>query len=109
MSIWQGEQAAGLARLQEGLAIEKKLEDPRRIATLLMSTAVALINMGHEGVAQPLLDEARTLFEEQHLPSFHVLTLVHLGNAELGLGHPEQAQAWLEEGLAEARSIKERG
>ncbi len=33
--------------------------------------------------------------------------LIHLGNAELGLGNPEQARALHEEALAEAREIGE--
>jgi len=38
---------------------------------------------------------------------FHALTLVHLGNAELGLGHLEKARTYHEEALAEARLIGE--
>ena len=65
---------------------------------LLLANGIALINMGRDSAALPFLEKARAIFEEANQPYFHVFTLVHLGNAELGLGNPEQARAWLEEG-----------
>ena len=47
------------------------------------------------------------MFKEQGVAPFHAITLVHLGNAELGLGNPEKAHAYHEEALAEARVINE--
>jgi len=107
LAVWQGKQEIGLVELQEGLAIEQRLEDGVMVPVLQLSNAVALINMGRDSDAQPLLQEARALFKEQDQSSLHVATLVHLGNVELGLGNPEQAHALLEEALAEARAIGE--
>jgi len=107
LAVWQGKQDIGLAQLQESLAIEQRLEDEQWVAPLLMANAVALINMGRDSDAQPLLEEARVTFKEQNQASFHAFTIVHLGNAELGLGNPEQARALHDEALAEARAIGE--
>jgi len=107
LAIWQGKQDTGLAQLQESLAIEQRLEDEFMVAPALMANAVALINMGRDSAAQPLLEEARALFKKQNVAPFHAITMVHLGNVELGLGHPEQARALHEEAQAEARAIGE--
>jgi predicted ATPase len=107
LAVWQGKQDIGLAQLQESLAIEQRLEDGLMVSVLLLSNAVALINMGRDSAAQPLLQEARAIFKEQNNAPFHVVALVHLGNAELGLGNPEQARALLDGALAEARAIGE--
>ena len=108
LSVWQGRQETGLALLQEGLAIQQKLEEAQWLAPLLfMANGVALINMGRDGEAQPLLEQAQKLFKEQNNDYFHAVTLIHLGNAELGLGHVEQARAYHEEALAKARIINE--
>jgi predicted ATPase len=107
LAVWQGEQETGLAQLQESLAIEQRQEGGFWAAAVLMSNAVALINMGRDSAAQPLLEEARVYFKEQNQSYFEVFTLVHLGNAELGLGHPELARAWLDEALGKARALGE--
>jgi tetratricopeptide (TPR) repeat protein len=72
-----------------------------------MGNAVALINMGRDRDAQPFLQEALQLFEEQKNAPFHAFTLIHLGNVELGLGNPEQARALHTEALGEARAVGE--
>jgi tetratricopeptide (TPR) repeat protein len=105
MAVWQGEQAVGLAQLQESLAIWQRLESEQWVAPLLLANGIALINMGRDSAAQPLMQQALAIFEEQHQAYFHVFTLVHLGNAELGLRHPEQARAWHEQALSEARTL----
>jgi tetratricopeptide (TPR) repeat protein len=51
------------------------------------------------------MEKARAIFEEASQPYFYVFTLVHLGNAELGLGNPDRARAWLEKAHAEAGAI----
>jgi tetratricopeptide (TPR) repeat protein len=63
--------------------------------------------MGRDGDAQPLLEQSRHFFKEAGQLYFHALTLVHLGNAELGLGHPEKARTFHEEALTIARTIDE--
>ncbi len=107
LAVWQGKQDTGLAQLQEGLAIEQRQEDEFMVAALQLANAVALINMGRDSAAQPLLEEARAAFKKQKQAPLHAVTLVHLGNAELGLGNPEQARALHEEALTEARVIGE--
>ena len=92
-ATWQGEPETGLAQIQEGLRIVQRLEDEELMPIALMTNAVTFINMGRDSAAQPLLKEARTLFEEQDQPYLHIATLVHLGNVELGLGNPDQARA----------------
>ena len=105
MALWKGEQENALARLQEGLEIEQRLEDDEWIPFALMSNAVALINMGRDHAAQPLLEQARLLFKMQDRIPFVSFTTIHLGNVELGLGNPEQARRLHEEALAIARSV----
>jgi tetratricopeptide (TPR) repeat protein len=107
LAVWQGKQDIGLAHLQESLGIEQKLEDKQWLAPMLMGNGVALINMGRDSDAQPLLEQAQNLFKEQNNAPFHAITLIHLGNAELGLGNIEQARAYHEDALAEARLIDE--
>jgi tetratricopeptide (TPR) repeat protein len=105
MAMWQGEQAVALKKFKETREIWEKLELEDRVATGLLANGIALINMGRDDEAQPLLEEALKLFEEQNNPYFRTFTLVHLGNAELGLGNIEQARAWLEKALVGARAI----
>jgi predicted ATPase len=107
MAVWQGEQATGLTRVRESLAIFQRLEDEQWVAPMMVANAVALINMGRDSVAQPYLEQARVILEEQHAPFHHTVSLIHLGNTELGLRHPEQARAWLEQAQTAARAIGE--
>jgi predicted ATPase len=106
MALWQGQQETALARLQETLAIEQRLEDENMVATSQMANGIAFINMGRDNDAQPLLEEA-SRFLESNNPYFHTLTLVHLGNAELGLGHPDKAYDYHSKAEAAARQIHE--
>jgi predicted ATPase len=107
LAVWQGEQEIGLGQIEKSLAIIQRLEDEEMMPFLLLAKAVAFINMGRDSAAQSLLKEALVLFEEQHPPYFHIATLVHLGNVELGLGNPEQARLWHEEAEREARALGE--
>jgi tetratricopeptide (TPR) repeat protein len=107
MTLWQGEQAPGLARLEEGLEIEQRLENEEMMAPFLLGKGVTLINMGQDSAARPFLEEAQALFEEHYQPYFHIFTTVHLGNVELGLGNPEKALVWQEKAYAEAQAINE--
>jgi tetratricopeptide (TPR) repeat protein len=108
LAVWQGKQDIGLAQLQESLAIQQNLENGQALAPLmLMANGVALINMGRDGAAQPLFEQAQKLFKEQGNTYFQAITLVHLGNAELGLGNLQQAGAYHEEALTKARVVNE--
>jgi len=107
MALWQGQQETALGKLQETLTIQQQLEDDRMVATSQMANGIAFINMGRDGDAQPLLQQAGQFFKQAGIDYFHGLTLVHLGNAELGLGHTEQARAYHEEALGKARDIHE--
>jgi predicted ATPase len=106
LAMWQGEQETALAQLQKSSEIVQRLEDEHMVPLLLLGNGVILINMGRDSAAQPLLQEAEALFKQQN-PYFHVFTLVHLGNVELGLGHPEKARALHEEAYAEAQALGE--
>jgi tetratricopeptide (TPR) repeat protein len=107
MALWQGQQETALGKLQETLAIQQQLEDDPMVATSQMANGIAFINMGRDGDAQPLLQQAGQFFEQAGIDYFHSLTLVHLGNAELGLGHTEQARIYHEDALGKARNINE--
>lgn len=107
MLLWQGKQEAALSQIEESLAIQLRLEDDRMVATGQMTKAIAFINMGRDGEARPLLQQSSTYFKENNQDYFHVLTLVHLGNAELGLGNLEQAQAYHTDAEAKARALDE--
>jgi tetratricopeptide (TPR) repeat protein len=63
--------------------------------------------MGRDSEAQPMLYQAQVLFKEMQIAPFLAITLIHLGNAELGLGHIEQARIYHEEALVKARAINE--
>jgi tetratricopeptide (TPR) repeat protein len=54
-----------------------------------------------------MLEQAKAFFKEHSITYLYLLTLVHAGNAELGLGKPEQARAYHEAALIEARAIGE--
>jgi predicted ATPase len=107
MTLWQGEQESGLAKIEEGLAIEMRLENEQLVAPALLGKGVSLINMGKDSAARPILEEAQSLFQQHFQPYFHVFTTVHLGNVELGLGNPEKALIWQEEAYTEAKAINE--
>jgi predicted ATPase len=107
MALWQGKQDVALSKLQEALPIVQTLEDDRMVAMTQMANGIAFINMGRDGDAQPLLEQSSQFFKKTDQPYFYALTLVHLGNAELGLRNPKQARAYHEEALAEARVINE--
>lgn len=72
-----------------------------------MGVAVALINMGKDGEAQPMLEKSHKMFKEQNMAPFSAITRIHLGNAELGLGNIDKARTYHEDALAEARVINE--
>jgi predicted ATPase len=107
MALWQGKQEIALSKLQEALPIVQTLEDDRIVAMTQMANGIAFINMGRDSDAQPFLKQASQFLKKTDQLYFHALTLVHLGNAELGLRNPERARAYHEEGLAEARVINE--
>ncbi|MBE0688441.1 MAG: tetratricopeptide repeat protein [Anaerolineaceae bacterium] len=106
-SMWKGEQDIALAKVQESLAIVQKIENKDYLPFMLMGVAVVLINMGRDSEAQPLLYQAQVSFKEMQIFPFLAITLIHLGNAELGLGNTEKARAYHEEALGEARLINE--
>jgi tetratricopeptide (TPR) repeat protein len=107
LALWKGEQDTALAHLQAALQLQQRLEEEQWMGHVLMSNAVALINMGRDRAAHPLLEEARAMFKEQNDPYSHAITVIHLGNVELGLSNPERARVLHEEALAEARAIGE--
>ena len=104
-TLWQGEQESGLARLEEGMAIEQRLENEQMMAPFLLGKGVALINMGQDSAARPFLEEAQDLFKRHHQPYFNIFTTVHLGNVALGLGNSGSARALHEEALVQARAV----
>ncbi|HAV77575.1 MAG TPA: hypothetical protein DCX53_09515 [Anaerolineae bacterium] len=106
-SMWQGKQNVALEKVQNSLAILQKIKNDEWLPFILMGNAVVLINMGRDSAAQPLLEQALAQFKERRITPFKVVTLVHLGNAELGLGNLEQARVYHEEALVEARAINE--
>ena len=106
LALWQGKQDAALSQIQEGLILAQELENDFMVAGSYMANAIVFINMGRDEIAQPLLEKARLFFKEQ-IPYFHAITTVHLGNAELGLGHPARARAYHEEAYREALALNE--
>lgn len=107
LSLWVGEQEAGLAHLQEGLAIEQRLENEPMLAPLLLGNGVAFINMGRDREARPFLEQAQALFDQYHQAYFKFFTMVHLGNVELGLGNPDKARILIEAAYTQARVYNE--
>jgi len=107
LALWVGQQQTGLAQLQEGLAIEQRLENEPMMAPMLLGNGVALINMGRDDEARPFLELSQVLFKQYHQSYFQFFTMIHLGNVELGLGHPEKARALIEEAYAQAKISNE--
>jgi len=106
-AMWQGNQDIALEKVAESLAIVQQSENKEFLPFMLMGKAVVFINMGRDSEAQPMLYQAQASFKEMQVANFHAITLIHLGNAELGLGHIEQARAYHEEALVQARAINE--
>jgi predicted ATPase len=106
-AMWKGEQDFALAKVQESLAIVQLIGNKDYLPFILMGVAVVLINMGRDSEAQPLLYQALGIFKEMQILPFLAITLIHLGNAELGLGNTEKARVYHEEALGEARLINE--
>jgi len=107
LAVWQGEQEEGLAQIEESMTIAQRLQEEQMMPLLLMINAIAYLSMGRDGTAQPLLRDALELFEQQNLPYFHIMTIVLLGNVQLGLGDLEQARALYEEAAVRARAFGE--
>jgi predicted ATPase len=107
LAVWKGEQDKGLTQIEASLDVLIRTEEEQWFAPALISKAVALINMGRDLDAQPLLLQAQVLFKEMGFDYFLVIALVHQGNVELGLGHPEEAQRVLEEARSIARTLNE--
>jgi non-specific serine/threonine protein kinase len=107
MAIWQGEQDFALSQINESEAIWGDLHQGQWSGLITLGRGIALINKGHDLEAQPMLQESRQFFKEQNNSFFHTLSLVHLGNVELGLGNIEQARVLHEEGQAEARMLND--
>lgn len=107
LALWQGQQETALTRLQKALVIQQRLENDQMVGMTQMANGIAFINMGRDSEAQPLLEQAGSFFKEGGMAYFHALTLVHLGNAELGLGHIEQAKAYHSKAEESARAINE--
>ena len=107
LAVWQGEQEEGLVQIEDSLTIAQRLQDEQMMPLLLMINAIAYISMGRDRTAQPLLRDALELFEQQNLPYFHIMTIVLLGNVQLGLANLEQARALYEEATVRARALGE--
>jgi predicted ATPase/DNA-binding CsgD family transcriptional regulator len=107
LGVWQGEHEEGLVQIEDSLTIAQRLQDEQMMPLLLMINAIAYISMGRDGTAQPLLRDALELFEQQNLPYFHIITIVLLGNVQLGLGDLEQARALYEDATVRARALGE--
>jgi tetratricopeptide (TPR) repeat protein len=107
LAVWQGEHEEGLVQIEDSLTIAQRLQEEQMMPLLLMINAIAYISMGRDRTAQPLLRDALELFEQQNLPFFHIITIVLLGNVQLGLGNLEQARALYEEATVRARPLRE--
>ena len=107
LAIWKGEQDKGLNQLQESLMLYQRAEEDPWIGPSMMSNAVALLNMGRDQAAHPLLVQARKIFKDTGNDYFLTITLVHLGNVELGLGNPDKARMILEQAQSLAIQLDE--
>jgi tetratricopeptide (TPR) repeat protein len=107
LAVWQGEHEEGLVQIEESLTIAQRLQDEQMMPLLLMINAIAYISMGRDHTAQPLLRDALELFEQQNLPYFHIMTMVLLGNVQLGMRNLEQARALYEDAAVRARVFGE--
>jgi predicted ATPase len=107
LAVWQGEHEESLIQIEDSLTIAQRLQEEQMMPLLLMINAIAYISMGRDRTAQPLLRDALELFEQQNLPYFHIMTMVLLGNVQLGLGNLEQARALYEEAAVRARPLGE--
>ena len=107
LAVWQGEHEEGLVQIEDSMTVAQRLQDEQMMPLLLMINAIAYISMGRDHTAQPLLKEALELFEQHNLPYFHIMTIVLLGNVQLGMRNLEQARALYEEAAVRARVFGE--
>jgi predicted ATPase len=96
MANWGGELKTAMTRNEESLNILMQLEDERWLPLALFNKGVVHINMGNDANALPLIREAQFMYEEMGIDWFNAVTLVHLGNASLGLGKLQEAREWLD-------------
>jgi predicted ATPase len=93
---------------RESLALYRKLDDPRRLASVQTNLALLELARGRYAEAEPLLVECATL--ARGLGDAHLLA-VNLGNLSIAvraLGDGDKAAALLEESLALARNVGDR-
>ncbi|MGD8752680.1 MAG: NB-ARC domain-containing protein, partial [Anaerolineales bacterium] len=101
MAMWQGDLSTGLANIDESLKIWHHLEDEQGLGISFLFQGFGLLNQGKNAEARDLLVEALKLFKGLNFPWQVADTLVHLGNAAMGLGDLDDA--W--ERLAEAEKV----
>lgn len=101
MAMWQGDLTNGLTNIDESLKIWHHLEDEQGLGISFLFQGFGLLNRGENAEARDLLMEALNLFKDFGLPWQVADTLVHLGNAAMGLGDLDGA--W--EHLAEAEKV----
>jgi tetratricopeptide (TPR) repeat protein len=66
-----------------------------------------MVNVGKDAAAEALLKEAQALCQNTGHDYFYAITIVHLGNAALGLGNVAEAHDWLEAATSMSRAIGE--
>jgi tetratricopeptide (TPR) repeat protein len=103
----EGDLEAMLSATRRSRAVAETLGDPVSIGHALNNVAYALVLLGRNRQALPLLYRAATLFEKHHVEK-HLPSLYHsLAAALLKSGQAEEALSYLERGLDKAHRMGE--
>ena len=97
------------SRLLDGLEIARKLNNPKRTATVLTHLADVTIKAGHYNEAQSFLDEALPLARESNDPNTMAMTLLRLGTVMKHLGQYTKAEEYYDESLSLLEKVGHQG
>ncbi|MGW2628310.1 AfsR/SARP family transcriptional regulator [Streptomyces chattanoogensis] len=90
---------------QEGISIYRRLGATRRLANGMYSLGLALTRAGRLNDALQQLTEALVIFQENRQGFWEGMTLLRLGEIELGDGRPAQAAEHAEQALKALRVV----
>ncbi|MGW8225506.1 MAG: tetratricopeptide repeat protein, partial [Anaerolineales bacterium] len=108
LAMWQGDLKEAIGSIDQALEIARWLEYPYHLAVVLLFKGTIFVNMGRDQDALPILEEARSLFEELGMQWYVATTQVHIANAALGDGHTEKALENLSQAVAINDEIQEK-
>ena len=95
LALWTGDLNVSAKLASEAVKISAQNNYENILSMAKLGYGTTLINQGKDKNAYPHLVDAVELFDQQEMTWLKGTTLVHLANASLGLGEPDQALQWL--------------